>query len=168
MSARDRSAVVCDTSVLLNFLVLDRIDLLAEHPRYRFHLPEEVRLEVAVPLEAERLERCLREGAIEILRLQTIEDLTRFAELDRVLGRGEAAAIAAAAARRWLVAIDERGRALRAARECVGATRIVNTPGILLASIRAGDLEIAQADKLKAELETKRFRMRFGSFRELL
>jgi hypothetical protein len=38
----------------------------------------------------------------------------------------------------------------------------------LLRCIRLGVLTVDQADELKAELATKRFRMTFDSFRELL
>jgi predicted nucleic acid-binding protein len=168
MSADDLLAVVADTSVLVNFLVLDRIDLLVEHPRYQFFLPEEVRREVTAPEERERLERCLAEGGLTTLSLATMDELAHFARLDRVVGRGEAAAIAAAAHHGYILALDEKGRARREARQRVGETKLVNTPGILLASIRSGRITIAQADDVKRELEVHRFRMSFASFTDLV
>lgn len=35
---------------------------------------------------------------------------------------------------------------------------IINTPGILLASIRAGALTVTAADEIKTELELRRFK----------
>ena len=70
--------------------------------------------------------------------------------------------------RGWLVAVDERGRFLRMARERIGEGRILNTPGILLLAIRAGLLSVDEADGLKARLETERYRMKFDSFRDVL
>ena len=70
--------------------------------------------------------------------------------------------------RGWLVAVDERGRFLRMARERIGEGRILNTPGILLLAIRAGLLSVDEADGLKARRETHRYRMKFDSFRDVL
>ena len=84
------------------------------------------------------------------------------------MGRGEAACLSMAEQRGWLVAVDERGRFLRMARERIGEGRILNTPGILLLAIRAGLLSVDEADGLKARLETHRYRMKFDSFRDVL
>jgi hypothetical protein len=46
MSNARRTAVLLDTSVLINFLAVDRVDLLGHHPRYRFLVTEHVRKEV--------------------------------------------------------------------------------------------------------------------------
>jgi hypothetical protein len=45
---------------------------------------------------------------------------------------------------------------------------IINTPGILLASIRAGALTVAAADEIKAKLEQRRFKMKCDSFASLI
>ena len=44
---------------------------------------------------------------------------------------------------------------------------IINTPGILLAAIRAGVLTVAAADEIKTKLEQRRFKMKFDSFASL-
>ena len=84
------------------------------------------------------------------------------------MGRGEAACLSMAEQRGWLVAVDERGRFLRMARERIGEDRILNTPGILLLAIHTGLLSVDEADVLKARLETHRYRMKFDSFRDVL
>jgi len=45
---------------------------------------------------------------------------------------------------------------------------IINTPGILLASIRAGVLTVTAADEIKTKLEQRRFKMKFDSFASLI
>lgn len=109
----EKADVVCDTSLLLNFVQVERLDLLADHPAYRFHLPAEVRAEVIRPQQAADLRRWLVEGGLREIRLATREELELFAELDAVLDRGEAASIAAAVSQGWVVAMDEGGRARR-------------------------------------------------------
>jgi len=49
----------------------------------------------------------------------------------------------------------------------LGTDRLINTPGLLLLSIRAGLITIEEADAMKALLEQRRFRMKFASFRDL-
>ena len=80
----------------------------------------------------------------------------------------EAVAFAVAEHRDWLIATDEGRRTRRMIIEQLGAKRLLTTPAILLSCIRAGVLTVADADAIKAELERHRFRMAFGSFRELL
>jgi hypothetical protein len=45
---------------------------------------------------------------------------------------------------------------------------IINTPGILLAAIRAGALTVAAADEIKTKLEQRWFKMKFDSFASLI
>lgn len=46
MATDGRSAAIVDTSVLVNFLAIDRADLLASHPDVRFVVADMVRDEV--------------------------------------------------------------------------------------------------------------------------
>ncbi len=164
----EKADVVCDTSLLLNFVRVERLDLLADHPAYRFHLPAEVRAEVIRLQQAADLRRWLVEGGLREIRLATRAELELFAELDAVLDRGEAASIAAAVSEGWIVAMDEGGRARREVQDRLGEGRLLTTPGVLLSCIRHGVLAIDEADGIKGELAQLRFRMTFASFRELL
>lgn len=62
----------------------------------------------------------IADGLIEVVELQSQAELSRFASLNRVLGRGEAAAIALSSCRGWMLALDEKGRARREAEGQVG------------------------------------------------
>ena len=66
----EKADVVCDTSLLLNFVRVERLDLLADHPAYRFHLPAEVREEVIRPQQAADLRRWLVEGGLREIALR--------------------------------------------------------------------------------------------------
>ena len=91
-----------------------------------------------------------------------------FATLATTMGRGEAASLALAVSRRCYVASDERRIFMREARQRLGQGRFINTPGLLVLAIRRGTLTVAEADRAKATLETKRFTMRFKSFAEFV
>lgn len=55
----------------------------------------------------------------------------------------------------------------REAVQALGAGRIVNTAGLIVMAIRANLMTVEEADHAKAILERHRFRMPFGSFRDV-
>jgi predicted nucleic acid-binding protein len=85
-----------------------------------------------------------------------------------MMGRGEAASLALANGKDCYLACDEKRVFRRKAIEILGEDRLLRTPGIIVLCIRQGLLNIDEADRLKAILETKRFKMTFGSFREVV
>ena len=159
--------VVVDTNVLINLSHLDRLDLLAALEGYKFVAPDFVVTEVTVPEHAQKLAVALEQGH---LRQEPIVggEIATYGELKQVMGKGEAACLAMAEARGWLVASDERRRVLRHAGERLGPGRILNTPGILVLAIRTGAISVEEADQYKAILEKKRFKMKFASFRDVV
>jgi predicted nucleic acid-binding protein len=172
MSTAKRDPVVLDTSVLINFLAIDRVDLLAQHPQYRFLVTEHVRNEVTAHYQDQlfRLEAALRERALEETRVEAIEELALFAQLTQNprLGLGECAAIAAAVTRTQPLAIDDKA-ARKAAFDVAPAQVILDTQSILLSLLRAGVLTLPQADTIKTTWEEEHnFRLKIGSFAELL
>ncbi|MBI4333347.1 MAG: hypothetical protein HY673_18945 [Chloroflexi bacterium] len=50
----------------------------------------------------------------------------------------------------------------------LGQGRLVTTAEVFVLAIHAGTISMEQADQAKAVLEQHRFRMAFGSFRELI
>jgi hypothetical protein len=95
-------------------------------------------------------------------------ELAAYAELRRMMGREEAACLAMAEARGWLVASDEKRRFRREVIARLGEGRLVTTAGIFVMAIRAGTLSVEEADQAKEVLQRYRFRMTFRSFRDLL
>lgn len=164
----EKYEVVVDTSLLLNFLKIGRLDLLCRGAGYRITITEHIRAEVKKPKQAMMLEEAIESTWIEEVTLDDPRGLEQFAVLEGVLGRGEAAAIALAESRGWALGLDEKGRARREAEARLGRDRILNTPGVLLRCIRREELSVEDADRLKDRLAEARFAIRLESFRDLL
>lgn len=157
-----------DASVLINFLHLERLDILAAIDDIDFVVPEQVVAEISDVHQARTLDAAIRSGRLRSERSTDPDELANYADLRQFMGRGEAACLSMAERRSWLVAADEGGRFRRMARERIGEGHILNTPGILVLAIRRGVLSVDEADVLKARLETHRYRMKFDSFRDVL
>lgn len=159
--------VIADTSVLINLAHTGHLPLLGGTPGYRFVVTDEVLAEVRDPAQKAMVDGAISDGLIDTAMIQTIEELAAYADLTSILGSGESACLAVAASRGWYVASDERRVFLREARSRIGEHRLINTPGLYLLWIRSGLLTIAEADDAKLTLENRRFKMVFGSFRDL-
>lgn len=160
--------VVTDANVLINLLVAGVPELLARLPGHEFVVTDEVVAEVTRPDQAAALALASQEGWLRRESLADLVGLRLYTDLRTIMGRGEAASLALAESRGWWIASDERRAFLREARARLGAGRILNTPGVLVLAIRAGVLTVERADEVKAVLESRRFRMRFASFRDVI
>ena len=169
----ERIIVVSDTDVVINFLCVQRLDLLCGQSTFRVVVTEHllgsfgIRGELNDPMQAAEAEKAVATGLMGPVALTEPAELALFATLNQFLGRGESAAIAVAASRGWLVATDDR----LARRECerrLGPGRTLTTPEILLDCIRNGSLSVADADDIKNRLAARRFIMKFASFADLL
>lgn len=167
MEARGRRVVLLDANVIINLLHAERLALLGELPGYEFVVPEDVVAEILDPSQRQQLDAGIGEGDLRVETITEPEDLVRYAEYRRSLGRGESACLVLAKRHDWLLASDEKGRFRREATAAVGAGQLVNTAGLVVLAIRAGLISVEDADKLKAVLERHRFRMPFSSFRDL-
>lgn len=160
--------VLTDANIVINLLHIRRLGILGKLPGYEFVVPDEVVREVMDPGQRDVLQATIDAGALRAITIDDVATLKVFADLSLIMGAGEAACLSLAQTRGWLIASDEKRVFRREALSRLGPGRIINTPGILLLAIRAGVLSIDEADRMKAELERHRFRMPFGSFRELL
>lgn len=165
-----RLLTVADTNVLICFLLAGRFDLLRQHRNYRLVVTEHARREVTYPAQATELESAISVGDVDQTDLTDPAEISLFAELNTVLGRGESAAIAVAANRNWVIATDELGRARREVYDRVGRGRLITTPGLILSCILNGAITVAEADGIKEILEAQRqtFAVDFQSFGDLL
>jgi predicted nucleic acid-binding protein len=163
-----RRLVLVDTNVLLNLAFVDRLDLLGALPDLEFRSPPEVFAEILGEQEKALVEVAVRSGHLQEITFSEVSELALFAELTRSLGMGEAACLALAVHHGAFVASDEKRAFLREAEARLGPGRILNTPGLLLLAIRKGLLTVQTADEMKLTLESKRFRMKFSSFGDLL
>ena len=87
--------------------------------------------------------------------------------LPDLMGRGEAACLALAVSKGWMVASDERRRLRRELVERIGAARMVDRASLLRHAISIDCVSVAEADGFEAVQETRRFVMPFASFADL-
>ena len=147
-------------------MYVERLALLGALPLYTFVVPEPVVAEITDPGHVQQLQDALQRHDLRQEAIAAPHELTVYAELRRIMGQGEAACVAMAAVRGWMVASDERRRFRREVVARLGEGRLVTTAGLFVLAIRAGLLSVDKADHAKAVLEQHRFRMTFASFRE--
>jgi predicted nucleic acid-binding protein len=165
----ERRQVVLDTSVLLNFLRVGRLDLLVELPGHEFLVTDHVRGEVTDPGHAGTLEEALQGGRLIEVRIDDPAELVVFAQLTalRVLGVGECAALALAVHRGLQIAIDDKA-ARKKAVALFRFERFVGTVDLVVAAIRGGLIDVQGADEIKRRWQKElKFRLAYESFEEL-
>lgn len=162
----EQTIVLADASVLVNLAIVDRLDLLAALRRHRFLVPEEVVEEVE--RQRDLLDRALATGHLAVTRLTGIANLDLFRELRLGLGPGESACLTLAVANGWSVACDERRLFRREALRLIGEERLLTTPDLFRLAIDSRYWTVSEADAAKEILEQNRFRMRFGSFHDVM
>ena len=161
------SIIITDASVLINFLVLDRAELLAGLPNHRFLVTDHVRAEVTAhyPEQLQRLEEAFAKGILEEISVTELEEVSLFARLTAAgLGIGECSAIAVASHRKLALAIDDKSAVKKLTNLGLCLT-ILSTELLVVLLIRETVLTVAEADAMKAEWEKNyRFRLTFASF----
>lgn len=160
--APGRPAVVLDASVLINFLRVDRMDLIGNLP-LRFAITEHVSAEVSEHYaeQRSRLEAALTACALEQHAVRDPAALSFFRRLMDTgrLGAGESAAIAYAAVNGFALAIDDR-RAAREAHRLIPGLAVVGTADLIVVAIQAGLITVPEADAIKDDWTAKhRFRL---------
>lgn len=163
--------VITDTSVLVNFLRIDRMDLIACHSS-RFVITDHVAEEVTddYPDQRLRLDAALAEGIVETLVVSSDAELELFRQLSetRRFGPGESAAIACAIANNYALAIEDRA-ASNQARRLKQDLVVLRTQDIMVQLIRGGTIALEEADRIKDAWATEhRFLLAIASFSELL
>ena len=160
--------VVADANIVINLIHAGRLALFGAFPEFAFVVPEDVMSEISDPLQRQALEAAINVGHVRRESITSPAELTRYAQLRQVVGKGEAACLALAESRGWLIASDEKRRFRREVLDGIGGGRLVTTPGLFVLAIRSGALSVEEADEAKAILERHRFRMAFKSFRDVL
>ena len=153
--------MAADACFLINFLAVDRMDVLASLASFRFHCPREVAGEVVRPLQAERLARAIADGIVVDEEIFDLTEISIIADLLREqLGRGESACLALAQSRGWLLASDERGRFRRQATERIGVDRLMTTRDALARAVVLGTISGSEARAIAEDLrDNHRFAM---------
>ena len=164
--------VVGDTSVLINFLRIDRMDLIVRHPR-RFLVTDHVEAEIAeaYPDQQARYAAAVAARQMDVCSVTDPDEVELFLRLrpGNKLGAGECSAIAVAMKRQHALAIDDNKAVKTAIREVGMVVEIIRTADVMVALIQAGSVNLAEADAIKSDWEQNhRFRIKAASFSELL
>lgn len=162
--------VLLDTSVLINYARIGRLDLLAQHPRYSFCVTDHVRAEVLEHFreQFEAVNTAVSEGNLTELTANTASELEEFGKLVSMknLGIGECSAIVVAKHRSLVLAIDDV-TARNTALKFDPTLTLLGTEELMISLIQEGVLEVEEADRIKHDWEANhRFRLKFASFRE--
>jgi len=164
-----KTVVITDTSVLINFLVLDRAGLLAGVPTHRFVVTDHVRAEITAHYhqQLQRLEQAFSAQILEEITVSDLPEVQLFAELTaKGLGIGECSAIAVAVHRHFTLAIDDK-QAIKKVASLGLHVPILTTESLMVLLIQQVALSVDEADAMKLEWEINhRFRLTFSSFRE--
>ena len=107
----DQITVITDTSLLVNFLAIDKVALLFAVPGHVFVVTDHVRNEVTLHYadQFQRLATVIDSGELLEISVTDPEEVERFAVLTKTgLGIGECSAIAVASNRGHAIAIDDK------------------------------------------------------------
>lgn len=163
--------VITDTSVLINFLVLDRVALLASLPDKRFVVTNHVRAEVTdhFPQQLKRLEFAFEQQHLEEIEVTEFQEVELFALLSSFgLGTGECSAMAVAILRGFFLGMDDK-RAIKKLSRHYPKVSVLTTELLMLELIREDILTITDADSMKVDWEKHhRFLLKFDSFADRL
>lgn len=165
----ETTIVITDASVLINFLVLDRVGLLSRLPSLHFVVTEHVRAEITdhFPQQLQRLNAAFDAGVIEEISVTDIVEVALFADLtSKGLGVGECSAIAVAVNRKLTIAIDDK-RALKKVARLGYNLKVLGTEQLVVQLIAESVLTIVEADQMKDDWEQNyRFKLSIVSFSE--
>jgi predicted nucleic acid-binding protein len=159
-----------DTSVLINFALIGRLDLFRGLGGVQVLVSPLVRAEVLRPDESALVEEAIQDGALRMIE-PTHEEESRTIDIRAAyrLGPGESECMALAAARGCHVACDEKGGRFRdAVSTILGPGKILNTPAIVVLALRQGSLTLAEADEFIEVWRRNRYEVEFSSFVEVM
>lgn len=171
MGAGQPTIVVIDASVLINFLKIDRMDLIA-YQSHDFVVTDHVAAEISsrYPDQQQRFTLATSTGAISQVSITNPREISVFRSLSRSrrLGTGECSAIAMAVCRQHILAIDDR-RATTHARQTSQTLQIINTQDLMVSMIGEDLLDIPEADSIKDVWAIQhQFRLKIRSFQDLV
>ena len=171
MALAGSSIVVVDSSVVVNFLRIERLDLFAAYSR-DFIVTDHVVDEIAgyYPEQQAHFEAAQADGTLRLVSIADPEEVARFVQLTKSqrLGEGECSAIACAVHRGYALAIDDR-QALNHVRRTYSELQVLTTQDLVVSMIQEDLLDVSQADAIKREWAKRhRFKLAIRSFAEVI
>jgi predicted nucleic acid-binding protein len=127
-----RRIVVTDANVLINLIHVDALVIVAGLSNYEFVVVDAAAEEIRDEQHATALQAAFDQNQLRRESLTEPNALALFAELVRVMGRGEAASLALAYGKDWYLACDEKRVFRRKAVELLGEGRLLTTPALVL------------------------------------
>lgn len=165
MARQGPATIVLDTSVLLNFVNIGRIELLGQLGA-SVVLPDQVVDEIRRPAQRKAVEDAVAAGILDLQSIRNSVEVALFTDLRAAgrLGAGECAVLAVALTRNWAAGLQDRRARLEGQHRRRDLT-LCQTEDLVLALIRSGHLTVEEADGFLVEWATRhRFRSRFTSF----
>ena len=86
--------VVSDANILINLMHVDLLSLLGSLERFEFVVPDQVLEEVTAPEQAAKLDAAIERGWLRRVSVKGIQELTDYADLKLIMGKGESACLA--------------------------------------------------------------------------
>lgn len=170
-SDKNKKILITDTSVLINFLNINRLDLLIAYPGTFLiteHVIEEITLDF--PEQQTLLSSAIDNNQLIIIKVNENKELDIFNELiqEGRLGSGECSAIACAV-NRSLNLVMEDNRACKQALKTKPDIEILKTQDIIVNLIINDVISVSEADEIKLRWQSNfRFALKFNSFSEIL
>lgn len=162
--------IVTDTSVLVNFLCIDRMDLFADYS-HEFTVTDHVAAEISYqyPEQQKRFTLASATGAVSQTSVTSSEEVFLFGSLSASgrLAAGECSAITMAVHRQYILAFDDYQAAAQA-RSIDPDLVVLKTQDLMVSMIKEELLNIREADKIKDDwAERHRFRLNLRSFQDI-
>ncbi len=163
--------VVSDTSVLINFLKIDRLNLL-KNCSLHFLITEHVRSEItdSFPEQLQQLQSGLQQHTLEEIRVAEASEIEIFSALMQQgkLGVGECSAISVAIHRKYPLGIDDN-LAIRSTLSLAPDLPILRTQDLMVKMIQEDVLNVSDADAILQDwAKNHRFKLKIKSFKELI
>lgn len=171
MSNADKKILITDTSILINFLNIDRLDLLISFPG-KFLITEHVVDEITLdfPDQKNRLHSAIANGELEVITADSEQELQLYNNLikEKRLGAGECSAIACAISRKYCLAMED-ARACKQTLKLEPSIEILRTQDLMVRLIVDKVITVEEADAIKSDWQIKyRFAFKFQSFIEII
>lgn len=164
------SVVIADTSVLINFLAVDRMDLIERHGCC-FLITNHVRNEVLEHYREQfvRLQTALEQGCLKEISVTDQREVETFGKLTNTgFGNGECSAIAVAVHRGYTLAIDDK-QAVKRAVASFSTINVISTQDLMVSMIKTGLLSTDEADGIKDQwASAHKFLLKISSFSDLV
>lgn len=155
---------IFDATVLSNFAVVDRLDLLETRYRSRAFTTIEVSDELRKGIKAgyahleptlQQIERINPDGWLRILNPESHDEHRLRLEFDQSLDSGEASCLTLASSRGLILATDDLAARRLAVKRGI---RLTGTVGILIALVRDDTLPLAKANAILKTMIQRRYR----------